>query len=55
MYKVLNKKEISSFERKYPFILCDDIKDISLIEYNGVCEYLINNKYLFKIKGKSVL
>lgn len=52
MYHNLSNKEIKKFIKKYlnPF---DDytknIKHISVIEYNGVKEYLINGKYVVKI------
>ncbi len=52
MYHELTKKEIKKFIKKYmnPFDeYTKEINHISVIEYNGVKEYLINQKYLLKI------
>ncbi len=52
MYHELSKKEIKKFIKKYmnPFDeYTKEINHISVIEYNGVKEYLINQKYLLKI------
>ncbi len=52
MYHELNSREIKKFINRYlnPF---DDytkkIKHVSVIEYNGVLEYLINHKYIMKV------
>lgn len=52
MYYELTNKEIKKFIKRYlnPF---DDytknIKHISVIEYKGVKEYLINHKYILKV------
>lgn len=52
MYHRLTKKEIKAFINKYLNPYDDytkEIKEISRIEYNGVTEYLINNKYIMKV------
>lgn len=53
MYHVLTKREIKSFIRKYMNPYDDytkEIKTISCIDYNGFTEYLINNKYMLKLR-----
>lgn len=55
MYHNLSKKEIKAFVKKYlnPFDdYTKDIEYISVIEYNGVREYLINKKYTLKVYYK---
>lgn len=52
MYHTLTKKEMKGFIKKYlnPFDeYTKEINHISMIEYNGVKEYLINNKYILKV------
>lgn len=52
MYHELSKKEIKAFIKKYmnPFDeYTKEIRYISVIEYNGVREYLINHKYILKV------
>lgn len=52
MYHELSKKEIKQFIKKYMNPLDDytkEIKHISVIEYEGIKEYLINHKYILKI------
>ncbi len=52
MYHELTKKEISKFIRRY-FNINDSytksIKNVSVIEYNGIKEYLINSQYMLRI------
>lgn len=52
MYHELTKKEIKKFIGKYLNKYDDytkEIKHISVIEYKGVKEYLINHKYMLKV------
>lgn len=52
MYYELTKKEVKKFIRKYLNVYDDytkEIKNISVIEYDGVKEYLINHKYMLKV------
>lgn len=50
MYKLLNKKELKSFINNYFKTWNEDIRKASVISYNGIDEYLINDNYLFLIK-----
>ncbi|MBO5182903.1 MAG: hypothetical protein J6B64_00740 [Bacilli bacterium] len=52
MYRELNKKELNLFIDKYFKEWGNDIKKVSVISYNGVDEYLVNECYLFIISGK---
>lgn len=52
MYKTLNKKELKRFINKYFKEWNTDIKKVSVISYNGIDEYLINDHYVFSIKWK---
>lgn len=47
MYKELNKNELKKFINMYFKEWENDIKKVSVISYNGVNEYLINEHYLF--------
>ena len=47
MYKTLNKKEIKKFTKKYFEIWEGDIFKISLIQFDNIEEYLINDYYLY--------
>lgn len=52
MYHELTKREVKSFIKKYmnPFDdYTKEIKHISVIEYDGIKEYLINHKYMIKM------
>lgn len=52
MYYELSKKEIKAFIKKYmnPFDeYTKEIKQISVIEYEDIKEYLINHKYILRI------
>lgn len=52
MYHELTKKERDKFIKKYLNPMDDytkEIKHISVIEYKGVKEYLINHKYILKV------
>lgn len=51
MYKILNKKEIKRFVKKYFKIWEGDINNISCIEYGNIKEYLINGHYFYTIKN----
>lgn len=44
--KYLNQEEINIFANKYLPIWKKDINTISLLEYNGIKEYLVNEHYL---------
>lgn len=44
--KVLNKEEINVFASTYLPIWKKDINSVSLIEYNGIKEYLVNEHYI---------
>lgn len=44
--KTLNKKEIDIFANKYLPIWKNDINSVSLLEYNGIKEYLVNDHYI---------
>lgn len=41
----LSKKEIIEFSNKYNLIWDIDIFEVSLLEYEDVKEYLVNDKY----------
>lgn len=47
MYRILNSKEVNEFVNKYFKIWGEDIKKVSVISYNGINEYLINDAILF--------
>lgn len=47
MYKVLNEKELEQFINKYFKIWNTDIRKVSVIEYNYIKEYLINDAVIF--------
>lgn len=47
MYKELNGKELNRFVNKYFKEWNTDIKKVSVISYNNVDEYLINDHYIF--------
>ncbi len=52
MYHELTKKEREKFIKKYLNPMDDytkKITHISVIEYKGVKEYLINHKYILKV------
>lgn len=49
MYKILNKKEIEEFTKKYLGIWEGDIETISCIKYKNQKEYLINGHYFYVI------
>lgn len=53
--KILNKEEIKEFTKNYFPLWLDDIKVVSLIEYNGVKEYLVNRHYLVMVDGVNVV
>lgn len=50
MYKELNKQELQVFIEKYFKEWSKDIKKVSMISYNGIDEYLINEHYLFRVE-----
>lgn len=50
MYKVLTDEELQIFIEKYFKEWGKDIKKVSMIFYNGVDEYLVNEHYLFRVK-----
>ena len=52
MYKKLNAKEIARFQKKYFTILGERINEVSVIKYKGVAEYLVNDKYLVRVKRR---
>lgn len=47
MYKLLNKKEMQIFINKYFKVWSSDIKNVSVISYDNIDEYLINGHYIF--------
>lgn len=47
MYRVLSDKELKVFAKKYFKIWNKDIVKVSVINYNGINEYLINDAILF--------
>lgn len=47
MYKLLNEKELKEFVNKYFKEWGDDIVKVTMISYNKVEEYLINDAVLF--------
>lgn len=47
MYKVLNEKKLEQFINKYFKIWNTDIRKVSVIEYNNIKEYLINDAVIF--------
>ena len=49
MFKILNKREVKEFTKKYLGIWEGDIKNISCIEYDNIEEYLINGHYFYII------
>ena len=49
MYKELNQKEINRFIKRYFNAWKNDIKKVSVICYNGIDEYLINEHYLYVV------
>lgn len=51
MYKELNKQELQIFIKKYFKEWGKDIKKVSMISYNGVDEYLVNEHYLFRVEN----
>ena len=53
MYKKLNEKERKEFIKKYFVEWGDDIRKVTMISYNGINEYLINDTVLFLEKDNS--
>ena len=51
MYRLLNKEEIEKFINIYFKEWGNDIVKVSVICYNGINEYLINDHYLFLINN----
>lgn len=51
MYKLLNEKEIKRFVNKHFKMWDKDIRKVSVISYNGIDEYLINDHYLFLVNN----
>ena len=52
MYRKLNAKEIAKFQKKYFTILGERINSVSVIKYKGVAEYLVNDKYMVRVKRR---
>lgn len=55
MYKKLNKKQIKRFVEKYLSEWKNDIYDVSLLKYENVKEYLVNEHYLVTIYKDRVI
>lgn len=55
MFKLLNKKEIEKFTKKYLPNWLGDIIKVSQIEYDGTKEYLVNDHYLIIVKKNKVI
>ncbi len=51
MFTILNEKERKDFINKYFKVWEKDIWKVSRISYNNIDEYLINEHYLFLVKG----
>lgn len=49
MYRELSKEEIIKFTNKYFKEWNSDIRKVSVISYNGINEYLINDHYLYQV------
>lgn len=55
MYKKLNKNQIQKFAEKYLSEWKNDIYDVSLLKYENVKEYLVNEHYLITIYKDRVI
>lgn len=50
MYKELTKKQIAKFQKDYFNILGESINKVSMISYKNINEYLVNDKYILRIR-----
>lgn len=55
MYKKLNKKQIKRFAKKYLKDWQNDIYEVSLLKYNGIKEYLVNEHYFVIIDKNKII
>ena len=55
MYKKLNKKQIKRFAQRYLHDWVNDIYEVSLLEFWGIKEYLVNERFFVIVyKDKAV-
>lgn len=54
MYKILSEKEIKKFTKKYFSGWEGEIKEVTLVSYQGVKEYLVNRHYFVIVKGFNI-
>ena len=55
MYKKLNKKQIKRFAKKYLKDWQNDIYEVSLLKYNGIKEYLVNEHYFVLVYNNKII
>ena len=53
--KILNKKEIKKFTKKYLPMWKNDILEVSMIKYGRIKEYLVNKHFIVLVKGYKVI